>query len=749
MTDTGRPGQRRRDTSVLRLAVVRVFLVGLLVTLGVRLAWVQLVDAHALTQTANQQHIRELLLPAPRGAIVDDEGRPLAENRTTLVVSVDRSALHRQPHAGADVLRRLSAVIGVPVATLTAEIRLCTRGVPKPCFTGSAVAPVPVSTHATQPQVLRISEHAEDFAGVVVDSAPIRHYPTGALEGQQTGYLGTPTQAEIDASSGSANPLADTDTIGRSGLEESYDSTLRGRDGVRTVSVDNTGAVTGVVSTTPAEPGDTLVTSLDANVQRVAQTAIDNQLTASHRMIDPATHRPYVAPAAAVVVVDPSSGHVVALASNPSYDPNQFVGGISQHDLAALDALSANNPTISRATQAALAPGSTFKLSTASALVADHQLSLTDTAACPPSLAVGNRQKTNYDSESLPGQITLGRALAFSCDTFFYKFAMDGWNSDQKRVSAGKKPVEALQAMARAYGFGSIPGIDLPAGQQAPGSIVDRASLRKTWDENKTRYCADAKRGYPDVSDTARRRYLTQLASENCTDGWRFRIGEAADIAIGQGEVTVSPLQLAAAYSAMVNGGTLYSPTIGSAVVDPRGHVVKRITAPVRDTIPVDKRVLDYIKSSLAFGSGGVSGETAFKDFPFSVYPTGGKTGTAQVFGKEDTSWFASWTQNGPQHYVIVGMVQQAGTGAKAAAPMVRQVYDGILGLGRYAGKQALPQGRVPSVLPRITPYADSAPAGDIFPGPGSEGTAPATPPSDPARQGAATSRHSRRRRRG
>jgi penicillin-binding protein 2 len=658
------------------------------------------------------------VLPAPRGDIVDDQGRPLADNRQSLVIAVDRSVLSKQADKGSAVLRRLAQVIHVPAGQLRNETRLCTKGVKKPCWTGSPVQPIPVAPKATDAQVLRISEHREEFHGVVVDSAPVRQYPQHSLSGQEVGYVGAVTQDEIDASASEAGSgLHDEDSIGRSGLEKQYDSVLRGTDGIRTVAVDPTGAATGTVKTQPAQPGDTLVTSLDSSVQALAERSLRNELASSRKVYDAKTHKNFAAPTGAVVVMDPDNGQVVALASDPTYDPNVFIGGISQQELNQLSAPGAGTPMVSTAVQGQFAPGSTFKLSTASAITMDHQLGLNQTADCPPYLMVGNQKKTNYDSESLSGPITLGRALAFSCDTFFYKFAMQGWNSDQKRVSNGQQPVEALQAMARAYGFGSAPGIDLPAGEQTSGQIVDRKFLKQRWDSLKGQYCSNAKKGYPDVADTTRRKYLTELAKENCSDGWRFRIGEAADMAIGQGETTVSPLQLATAYCALVNGGTLYEPTIGKAVVDPNGKVVKNIKAKVRRHVPVSSEVLKYIQQALKFGGGGVSGEAAFSGYPLNRFPMGGKTGTAEVYGKQDTSWFASWSRAGSQRYVVVGMVAQAGTGARAAAPMVRNVYQGLYGLGgskKHPARAALPGGQMPTQLPKITPYANQAPAGDI-----------------------------------
>jgi penicillin-binding protein 2 len=228
------------------------------------------------------------------------------------------------------------------------------------------------------------------------------------------------------------------------------------------------------------------------------------------------------------------------------------------------------------------------------------------------------------------------------------------------------------------------------------------------WQANKTDYCAAAKRGYPDVADRAQRAYLTRLASENCTDGWRYRAGDNADMSIGQGETTMSPLQLAIAYSALVNGGKIWEPRLGWAVVDGTGKVVKKIQPTVRRTLPVDRKYLNFIANSLDFGRGwAVSGAFAYLGSSYQSQ-IGGKTGTAEVEGHKDTSWLATWGPithdkkgNVGAKFVVVGMIEQAGTGATAAGPMLKRIWDAIMGAH---GKPIVP-GKAPiTTLPAVKP---------------------------------------------
>jgi penicillin-binding protein 2 len=439
------------------------------------------------------------------------------------------------------------------------------------------------------------------------------------------------------------------------------------------------------------------------------------------------------ATSAAVVVMDPNTGRVLAAASYPTYDPQLFVGGISQQDYAALTSQSANDPLLSRAIAGEYAPGSTFKLITSSSDVMHGELSLNGTYPCPPSVTIDGRVKTNFDSESF-GNIDLRTALGYSCDTFFYQPAADEYYRDQARVDANQKPLEYLQRMAASFGVGRSPGIDLPKGEQAAGSYADRETRMKRWLDNKAQYCKDAQGGFPDEPNAEQRRYLTQLAAENCTDGWRYRAGDNADMAIGQGETTVSPLQLALAYSALVNGGRIWQPTLGWAVVDGNGKVVHSIKPKVRNKVPVSQSLFNYIADSLNFGRGwAVSGAFAYLDSPYRSL-IGGKTGTAEVYGKDDTSWLTTWgpishdrAGNVRANLVIAGMVEQAGTGATAAGPMEKRIWDGIFGVGRapvLAGKHAAT--RLPHLAPRVqvatstngngSSGAGSAPATDVVP---------------------------------
>jgi penicillin-binding protein 2 len=687
-----------------RLSVLRLLIASLLLTLLARLSFVQLLDQDKPLQSAALTHLGSIVVPAPRGEILDSRGRVLVGNQNTHVLTVDRSALEQQDDNGAAVLARLAPVLSTTAANLRRAITPCGVRVPAPCWTGQPYQPVPVATGMDPSVLLAVTEHAELFPGVKVSSQSVLHYPGGSLAAHLLGYTGAVGPADQKAN----KALVDADTIGRSGLEESYDSVLRGVNGEQRVQLDPRGEAVGQDATIPARPGNTLVTSLDADVQALAERSLAAQIAASRAKGKPA-------PSGALVVMDPHTGRVIAAASYPTYDPAAFVGGISVTDYAKLTAPAAGDPLVGRAIAGAYAPGSTFKLISAADNVSTGATTLDGAYPCPGSMEVDGRTKTNFESR-VYGTINLKYALQVSCDTFFYAPAVAEWQADQARVERGEKPLEQLQAMARAFGVAHSPGIDLPADEQASGSLGSRASRMASWKANKADYCAAAEKAYPDVANPTDRAYLTQLASENCTDGWRFFAGNNADTSIGQGDTTMSPLQLAAAYSAMLNGGKLFAPTLGWGVVDAAGRTVRTITPKVIRKVPVDKQVLGFIADSLHFeDSHSVSGAIAFDGSPIKTL-IGAKTGTAEVYGKQDTSWMASWGPMQPgapssdARFVVVGMVEQSGTGSSAAGPMVRQVYEGLL--GAYA-PPVLPGGAPAGKLPKVTvrtPVARSVP---------------------------------------
>lgn len=662
------------DRSTLRLVVLRVLVVALLATLLGRLWFLQVYAGEQYAQAADANRVRPVVTTAPRGEVYDVRGRPLVRNRTALVVSVDRVRLLREPDDGRAVLERLGEVVGATPEALSRQITPCGGGVEAPCWRGSPYQPVPVAEYDAGDRVglakvLRIEERREEFPGVRAEFEAVRDYPRGTLAAHLLGYLG-PISPE-ETSSPEYAGVQPTALVGRAGVEASYDRALRGQDGVRQLLVDRFGAVTGVESETPARAGDRLVLSVDAEVQAVAERALQRAVERARTLRARGSGDPLVADSGSVVVMEPRTGRVLAMASWPSYDPSVFVGGASPAEYAQLVDETRGAPLVFRAVQGAYAPASTFKVISTAAAVQSGDYPLRGRYPCPG--VYGPTGQRNFDSAAL-GTVDLRQALVKSCDTIYYRFAYEQWQRDGGNDPVAE-PRDPMVRMAQAFGLGTRTGVDLPSERR--GTIADRGYKQRLWEQTRERRC----------------RGTSRADREYCEDGNRFRGGDATNFSIGQGDTLVTPLQLATVYAAFANGGTLVEPHVGRALLRADGTVAE-VAAKARGKVPVDAEVLAYVREALA----GVTqpGGTAAAAFAGSPVAVAGKTGTGEVAGKQDTSWFASFAPAQAPELVVVGVVSQGGTGGTVAAPMVREVYDGIYG----PGGTGLPPKGLPSLRP-------------------------------------------------
>jgi penicillin-binding protein 2 len=582
---------------------------------------------------------------------------------------------------------------------LSDKTRLCTKGVQQPCWPGSPYQPIPVAQNVSPRVALQVMEQQRQFPGITAQVQPVIEYPkpNGANPAQVLGYLQPITPEEIKSRHLQVTGFSGVDLVGQAGLEAQYDSQLRGQAGTQVVSVNAAGDVTGTQSQTPAVNGNDLVTSLNAQVQAVAQNALDGAIARSRASGNNANQ------GAAIVMT--TTGRVVAMASYPDYNPSVWTGGISRQQFNALFGKAGGQPIINWTTQGQYAPGSTFKVTSTAAAVANGY-PLHGLYDCPGSVTIAGHTFGN-DGEPSLGAMTFNEALVQSCDTVYYNLGYDMYQHDNLRANARKSPntpVQKMQAMELAWGFGKNTGIDLPA--ESAGTIPTRKWLYYLWKDNAytgQNWCKNGKQFGS---------YVQQIEWQDCQSGWVWEPGQAAIAAIGQGYVTVTPLQLANAYVALANGGTLYSPRIGEALVSPTtGQVVTHINPPVIRRLPVSRGTLAYIRTALAGVVTQGTAAGAFGGFPLDKVCVAGKTGTAQLFGKNATSVFASFAPCDHPKYVVMVMVPDSGYGADVAAPAVRQIWDGIYGLEGH--KAAVPGGQVPSSPPAISSTgAITAPSG-------------------------------------
>ncbi|MGW6736895.1 penicillin-binding protein 2 [Streptomyces sp. NPDC055013] len=684
------PETGRTPRVQIRLVVIQILVLSLLGTLGGRLWYLQIREGDAYAKEASGNHVQQVVQPAVRGSILDARGVPLADNETRLVVSASRTDLLKMKDDGKGVLTKLAKVLGMKTEDVMGKVRLCDAETPQPCWNGSPYQPIPITDEATPKQALQIRERAEDFPGITAEPQALRRYPSpgNSNTAQVLGYLSPVTDEELQQAQDTDSPYLRSDQVGRSGLEREYDKQLRGKAGVTRYEVDNLGRVIGQAKADAAEPGANLVTSIDARVQRVAEYELNEAMKQARKEWDRNTHEQYKADSGAVVVMEAKTGRVVAMASNPSYDPNAWVGGISAKDYKTLTGKASNYPLLNRAIQGQSAPGSIFKVvPTAAAVNAGY--SFDGPYQCSSSYSIGGQVFKNFESKGY-GPISLGRALEVSCDTVFYRLSHEEWKRD-----GGTKPKKNagdwFYKTAHQFGLGAETGIDLP--NEVTGRIPDRQWKQDYWKANKDAWCKYGKR---DGS------YAEKIAYENCLEGNRLRAGDSVNYSIGQGDTLVTPIQMATIYSAISNGGTLYDPTVGKAVVSPDGKTVEEIKPKSHGKLPINKQTLAAMDDALAGVATRGTAAWRFADvgWPQDKIPMHAKTGTAEVYGKQTTSWFATYTKD----YSVVMTISQGGTGSGASGPAVRNIYDALYGVaddGAINKKNALlptPEKNLPKV---------------------------------------------------
>jgi len=682
----------------LSLLVVQIFIFSLLFGLMGRLFYLQVAAGPKYRDAALSIQSRDVVTPATRGLIVDSSGVPLALNRVGVAITVDRTKLDRQPDKGVTVLQSLSTLLKIEYRDVFQRTRLCgelPKGQRAGCWTGSRFQPIPLTKEADPELALRIVERPDQYPGVSATPVSIRNYPAnaGANAAHLLGYIGPLTEEDLSGANGRS--YFRSESIGKAGLEIQYDEYLRGSPGIKTVIVDRKEAVTSTTQNSKPIGGNHLVTSIDVRVQAAAESALADAVRRARSM-------GYPSDGAAAVVMDVRNGQIIALASHPTYDPNSYERGLTVAEAKNLYSEKAGVPALSRALQGLFAPASTFKAVSAVA-AANAGYDLNATYDCPSQVEVGTRAFQNFESKAL-GRISLKKGIAVSCDTIWYRIAFDEWLRD-----GGLKPKSNANDYffnaAKGFQVGVKTGIDLPS--ESSGRLADR-EWRKSWyKQNKDFYCNYKER----ASKSQQTAFLVQLAYENCLDGDKIRAGDAVNFSIGQGDTVISPLKLAQMYAAIANGGTILKPTIAKAIVKTDGTIIKEFKPEKLGVIPATKETIKFLNSSLREVVISGTGAGAFNSFPI---PISGKTGTAQVFGrnpngsaKADTSWFASYGPSNKPRFVVVMMVSQGGFGASISGVGTRKIYEtlfGVVGSKVASAKILFPSGIPPVGLPKISP---------------------------------------------
>ena len=666
------------DRTKLRLAVLGMLVIGAFVALFSRLWFLEVLASPQYKDLAKQNRVRLVYSEPPRGRILMRDGSPLVDNRGSLSVTIDRSILSN-PRRTNEVLHRLSRLLHVKVKDMKLQIRNSAL---------SPYKPIPVATDVSERARRIIAEYHERFPGVEIEEIPLRHYHRGQTLAQVLGYTGeiSPDELKQPYFKKASPPYAAGDIVGKAGVEREYDHVLRGKPKVTRVIVNSDGDVISRRVRQKQHAGSDLLLSIDPHIQKVVQTALESGIMTARRS-------GYQATAGAVVVMDPRNGQVLAMDSYPSYNPSMLADGISQKEWNRLTGgphadSNVVRPFFNLAAQGGAPPGSTFKPITAGAALWSGVATPYSYFDCPSQVVYGNHVFHNFEPVN-SGIMGFPVSLEVSCDTFYYEL---GWKMQQASGVSGyegvspetyeqwgrqrhiKLPgnVEKFQKYARMTGLGHPTGVDLPG--EGSGRIPDQ------------KWCHEAFLATKD-----------EFSIPTCNYGWLP--GYTVNMAIGQGDVLVTPLQMAVAYGAIANGGKVFSPRVGYEIARPSGgkeKPIKKIKAPVAGRLPLDQTELHVIQEGLGLVISGANGtaHSTFATFPVDKYPLAGKTGTAQLFGTDQNdAWFMSYGPTTNPRYVIAVEVQRAGFGAESAAPIARQIWEGIFHLDHDAHVGSLSSG--------------------------------------------------------
>jgi len=632
----------RAESVRLRLTFLAVLLLSLFVLLLARLWFLQIMAGEQFVAEATGNAVRTVTLDPPRGKMVDRDGQALVRNRMTPVVAVRPDEMGDARERVYSDLARLLDMDREKVVERAESQRY------------GPFRPRPIATDVPVDVVSYIHERsATRYPGVRVETKPRREYPHGELAAHALGYVGQISSEDLKKERYAGYQRGAV--IGWSGLERAREPSLRGTPGQRRLEVNPAGEVVRELGRTPPEPGSDLRLTLDTETQRMVEDALTKGMQVARDDDLPAT-------AGAAVVMDPSDGSVVAMASRPTFDPGRFVGGISVDGWRRLNDSDRHYPLINRAVQSAQPPGSVFKAVTSLAALDEGLITPTTQLSCPSVWEWNGFHYPNWQSRD-GGQLGLVDALAESCNTYFFELARRMWKIEQ---SQGDNPRQLIQTHAHNLGLGQLTGVDLPS--ERSGTVPGRQWKRQYWERTRESTCAQAEEARARGSDNA------ELLTELCESGWRWRGGDAVNLAVGQGDLLVTPLQMANVYAAIANGGTLPTPHLTEAAVAPDGEVTDLSPEPAAQ-LDYPSTHLDAIHQGLMAVNERGTASAVFADMPVRV---AGKTGTAQNEPKENISWYVGYGPAQSPRYVVAVMVAQGGGGGQTAAPITRHIFEGL-----------------------------------------------------------------------
>ncbi len=660
------------SSSLLRLTFLAVLIIALFVALVSRLWFLQVLAGDRYVALADTNRLQTVVTEAPRGDIVSADGQRLVQNRGALAISADRQALLNEDGIPRDdeaarVISRLAELLDFTEEQVLQ--RMTSRRY-------SPFRAVPIAIDVTPEVVFAVREHQELFPSVMAETLPVRDYPHGDLAAHVVGYVNQITEAELsDERFVNYRP---GDLIGRAGVEASYEPYLRGTEGSRLLEVNAQNRVLRVLREIDPVHGNDLVLSLDLDVQQTVERLLADGMVASRDIVR-TDGRSLPSTAGSAIVIDATDGSIVAMASNPTYDPRQFIGGLSSEYAAYLyNDPDVPQPMVNRAIQGRYPPGSVFKIVSGAAAVLAGHVTPDTPIACPGSYTLGGNTFRNWNPAH-EGSMGLARALTRSCDTYFYELAYRQWLAEERQLVnvgglvAEDSVHEMLADVAGRFGMGARLGIDLPS--EASGYIPTRLSKQERWLQRRDRWCQQAE-------NAEEGSYVQLVLEDNCLYGNRWRGGDAVNTSIGQGEIETTPLQVGMSYLAVANGGELLRPHVAKQIISPDGDIVETIEREVIGTLGLDDHTIATMQRGLeAVVQPGGTAAGAFFGFPLQDIPVAGKTGTAEQKPKVPYAWFAAYAPADNPQYVVVVSVEEGGGGSQTAAPIARMIFEYLFDL--------------------------------------------------------------------
>jgi penicillin-binding protein 2 len=601
-----------------------------------RLWYLQVLSGEQYVQQANANRVRDLPIAAPRGEILDREGQPIVSSRTTNAVQIVPSAL---PPAGAPRLalyRRLGALLELSPRRIEA---LVVRG-----RTAVRYAPVTIKTDAGSGVLTVLAERQGEFPGVLQKPVSIRSYPYGEMSAQVLGYVGQVSEPELKMRA--FNGVHAGTVVGQEGLEYYYDRYLRGEAGLQRVEVNAEGyPVAARLSPKLPHAGHSLRVTLDLGLQKASEKALLQGIEHARASGKPAN-------AGAFVAMDPRNGQVLSIGSWPSFDPNRFAKPLTE---AQYRQLQGNNveggPLTDRAVNGTYPTGSTFKPITAMGALESGVLDPNAGLGAGQCITVSTQQFCNAGHADY-GSVSLVDALRVSSDTYFFQVG-------ELANSHG----DVIQRKARELGIGRKTGIDLP--EELTGTVPNRL-----W------------RAHQNALELQCERRTHRSSCGIVGEIRPWSVGDNMHLAVGQGDLVTSPLQMAVAYSTLANAfmhggeGTVVTPHLGLEVDDATGGLVQALNPPPARHVHLNNSDVSLVMQGIhdaASQAGGTSFDV-WTGWDQGQHPVYGKTGTAQREPKEDQSWYLCYVGDPQKPIVIAVTVEQGGFGAETAAPIARLI---------------------------------------------------------------------------